>query len=179
MIQYEVNGAQIALDPTFLHEIKRQQIRGAKGCYGWYILRSQLPSSTDRVAQSERVYLYVGTVTDAPMTSVTSRFLAELSGAQVTTDKGRSFDTDFVVSSALAFFTQRGINITFEILSEVNGRQEEIKIARERRPILQRVTDKSVQLLPELKRKIGHDPADSFEAITIQLQRLLDNATAG
>jgi hypothetical protein len=97
---------------------------------------------------------------------VTARFLGELVGAQISSDKhGEKFDTDFAVSLAVAFLSDRGIDVYFDALSDVHGATAEVKIARRERPLLQTVSSSRVKLSSDFKRRIPSDNAGRAETV--------------
>jgi hypothetical protein len=157
MIVYQVLGNEIVrIPPSFL---KRR-----KGVYGWYVLRQdlellgpefKLSTSNEPNGTPERIYLYIGTVKGGPRRSVAARFVGELLGSQISTDMQKSFDTDFAVSCAVDFLCQKGMDVYFDVLGDVHGTDEEMRIARDKRPLLQKVTAKKVFLHTDIKRKMA------------------------
>jgi hypothetical protein len=183
VIKYHVSSLEVVeLACDRMLEIKEQQLRCTKGCYGWYIESSDLGKLDPRNTKvSRRIFLYIGTVRDTPQSSVTSRFLSELCGPQLSTDRGMSLDTDFVVSIILAMLSDRGVDVHFALLSRKAGTTEEVRLARQKNPILQRVTDRRVSLYPDLRLGMGGGAFDNagnevLEAFTTRLRgALLDD----
>ncbi len=168
MVFYQVGDAELKIDASFLNVIKHEQAKEIRGVYGWYILSKDLSKLDIQVKTLERQYLYVGTVAGRCLKSVTSRFLGELCGAQVCTDKfGKKFDTDFAMSCVIAFLSEKGIDVYFHVLSEDYGRNREVEIARRVKPVLQTVTKNSVRLNSCIKREIVKQKvrSEDFEAL--------------
>lgn len=156
--------------------LRRHQVCCERGVYGWYVLARDVETAFQfRAAPNheERIYLYIGTVTDKEGKSVTSRFIGEFFGAQISTDKHKSFDTDFAVSCAVAFLCQKQLDVYFHVLSAEKNR--EVETARSKDPILQKVTPKSVCLRPEIKRRIrsGTDLGKEIQELGVELEKLL------
>ncbi len=170
MVVYQVHGTERQkIEASLLKTMKDEQIKCIKGVYGWYVLSDDLEKLDPEYGvldKNKRIYLYIGTVTDAPMSSVTSRFLGELYGAQISTDKGSKFDTDFAVSLVIAFLCEKEIDVYFEVLSEIHGIEEEVRIAQQEDPILQTVSARRVQMRPDIKRAIVEKTlAEEIEAV--------------
>ena len=162
MIIYKTKEAEIKLNIPWLSQIKKEQIKCLAGVYGWYF-----------ISDGVKKYLYIGTNTDARFSSVTSRFLGELCGPQITTDKGKSLDTDFALSSCLGFLNEKGYNIYFEKLSDIPGKKEEIRIAKEKNPLLQKITEKRVCLNKNIKLKINNSAQEAFKKIEVELEKII------
>ena|SRR5437660_7662076 len=158
MVIYQVHGTERQkIDASLLKAMKDEQIKCIKGVYGWYILSDdlkKLDAEYGALDKSKRIYLYIGTVTGTHMSSVTSRFLGELYGVQISADKGSKFDTDFAVSLVIAFLCEKEINVYFDVLSDTHGIEEEVRIAQREDPILQAVSAMRVKLRPDIKRAI-------------------------
>lgn len=158
MIVFQIGGKEIVSIPATV-------LTRVKGVYGWYVLGEdvevlgpeyRITGNDHGVSTPERIYLYVGTVKDEPRRSVAARFVGELLGPQVCTDgKNKKFDTDFAVSCVIEFLCANGLNVYFDVLSNVQGEAEEMRIAHNERPLLQKITPKTVRLLPDFKRTIS------------------------
>jgi hypothetical protein len=179
MVVYQVHGNEVVRIPKcFLEKMK--------GVYGWYVLREDLEilgcefqrATSDQGNRTpQRIYLYVGSVGDGPRRSVSARFVGELLGAQISSDQQKSFDTDFAVSCVIELLCEKGMNVYFDVLSDVHGNAEEVRIARDKQPILQKVTSRRVCLHSDIKRRMtGNDLADEIAAIR---QAVLDRLKAG
>jgi len=153
---YQVQGRDLLTIPGCFLE-------GIKGVYAWYVrLRDieilgteyRLPANDTAYGTQDRIFLYLGTVYAGTRRSVAMRFVGELLGPQISSDKNRSFDTDFTVSCVVEFLCRQGLNIYFDVLSNIHGCAEELRLAKEKQPILQKVGEKSVRLYPDIKRKI-------------------------
>ena len=160
MVIYQVNGAErLRIDASFLKTLKGEQVKCIKGVYGWYILSGDLDklglTNDFPEERDKRIYLYIGTVAGGCVSSVTSRFIGELSGAQISTNMGANFDTDFAVSLVIVFLGDNGIDVYFDVLSETHGNVEEVRIGREKQPILQEVKRGKLSLHGDIKKKIG------------------------
>ncbi len=155
-VVYQVQGEDLLTVPTrFLNRIR--------GVYGWYvrprevaILGPEYRLSANEPANRtpDRIYLYVGSVKAGNRKSVAVRFVGERLGPQISSDKNHSFDTDFTVSYVVEFLCNQGLNVYFDVLSTIHGGAEELRLAKDCRPILQKVGEKSVRLHPDFKRKI-------------------------
>ncbi|PYV70033.1 MAG: hypothetical protein DMG97_20335 [Acidobacteria bacterium] len=155
MVVYHVGGTEFTVDTTFLEVAKQEQAKEIRGVYGWYILPKDLIRLGLQSRTDQPTYLYIGTVTDKRLKSVTSRFLGELCGAQVCTDKeGKKFDTDFAMSCVITFLCEKGVDVYFHLLCEKCGQSYEVGIARNVKPVLQRVTPKTVRLHPSIRKEI-------------------------
>lgn len=167
-VVYQVHGKDVVTIPACF--LKRR-----KGVYGWYVLAKDVEmlgpvyrtSDSDHANSTpERIYLYVGTVKDDPRRSVAARFVGELLGPQMSSDKHQSFDTDFAVSCVIEFLCEKGVDVYFDVLSDSHGHDEEAKIAREKQPILQKVKLKQVCLHDDIKRRIaGKNFDDEIAAV--------------
>jgi hypothetical protein len=172
MVIYQVNGAErLRVEASFLKILKEEQVKCIKGVYGWYILSTDLdklcPGNDFPEEGDQRIYLYVGTVKGGCVSSVTARFIGELSGAQISTDKGAKFDTDFAVSLVIAFFCEKGIDVYFDVLSETHGNVEEVRIGREKQPLLQKEKRGRLSLHDDIKKKIaGRDMAGEMATVS-------------
>jgi hypothetical protein len=185
MIVYQVQGTELLRIPTpFLKRMK--------GVYGWYIQRSDAQmlcpgieacTSDQSELQAERIYLYIGTVTAGPRRSVAARFAGELLGSQICSDnKLQKFDTDFAVSCVIEFLSAKGINVFFDLISDQHGSDEEIKIARVRQPILQRIRGtRQLWLHEDVKRTITENNIEQeIEAVgPVVLRRLRERLISG
>jgi hypothetical protein len=170
MIVYQIHGTERQrVESSLLKAMKDEQIKCMKGVYGWYILSDDLQKLDPEyniLDRHKRIYLYIGTVTDAPMSSVTSRFLGELYGAQISADKGSKFDTDFAVSLVIAFLCEKEVNVYFDVLSDIHGVEEEVRIAQQEDPILQTLSARRVQLRGDIRRAIvGKTLAEEIAAV--------------
>lgn len=181
MVIYQVKDVRQEINTSFLRVLRQHQASCEKGVYGWYVLTQDVRNSFQFEVTScceERIYLYIGTVTAKEGKSVTSRFIGELFGAQISTDKHKSFDTDFTVSCAIDFLVEKGLDVHFHVLDDDITR--EVEIARKRKPILQKVTSQKVSLRPEIKKKIRTDVAltKQIEEVGDEVKRLLGQRLA-
>lgn len=154
MITYQVNNVEIKIDVSWLSKINSEQINCIRGVYSW-----------NAIIDGSEQCLYIGTVTDANCSSITSRFLGELLGSQISSNKGISFDTDFTVSACLGFLNDCGYEIIFKKESDKHGKIEEVRIAIKKQPLLQNVTEKSVILKSDYKMKINDNIPEAFNKI--------------
>jgi hypothetical protein len=146
MVIYDVNGTTLQVDASFLATAKKQQTKGIKGVYGWYVHSGDLSKLGLEPGANPKIYLYVGTVTNKPLKCVTSRFLSHLCGANVETDgKGKKIDTDFAMSCVIAFLPEKGVDVHFHILNPSFGAENEVKAAHCVKPVLQEVSSGKVQ----------------------------------
>lgn len=156
MIKYIVNNTKINIDAYWLSGINNEQIKCVRGVYAWYIFEG-----------GKKIYLYIGNTKENVCSSITSRFLGELSGPQISTDKGKSFDTDSTVSACIGFLVAKDYDIYFEKLSD--NIEDEVSIAREKKPILQKVTENRVCLDNNIKVKINDNIEGAFDNIKKEL----------
>ena len=179
MATYCVDGASVQVPTEFLTQLKKDQIQPVRGCYGWYIHCRDLQKLGITFASSDptEIFLYVGTIGEGCTASITSRFLGELCGPQVSTDQGQKFDTDFVMSAVLAFLGEKSVDVCFTLLSERTGTDEEVGLAKQKRPVLQKVTGRRVVLHSDLKRKIGDNMQTAYDKmLQAVLRRLRERA---
>ena len=157
MIFHNINNEVIFVDLSFLSAIKNHQIQCQEGCYGWWISSADLVKFDNNNYKQEgavsKVYVYIGRAGRGVggFRSITSRFLGELVGAQITTDRHHiRFDTDFITSATFALLTEMNIDIHFEILD--NNPEREVEIAKDLGEIiLQQVGLNSVYIRRNLK----------------------------
>src|SRR5215469_4370008 len=116
-IVFQVHGQEILRIPTSFAE-------STKGVYGWYVLRADVKKffgedqAKDNEDGTSRIHLYIGTVTAKPRRSVAARFVGHLIGPQISSDKNRTLDGDFVMSRIVKFLCERGMNVYCDILSD-------------------------------------------------------------
>jgi len=128
---YRAGNRPVEIDMSgfWLFNAKKEQLRYEKGVYGWYICED-----------NKKIYIYIGK-SQAAFSSIASRFLGELCGPQVTTNKGKSADTDFRVSLTIALLTSMGYDVYFEHLSFKP--EDEGDFIRKYKPILQNSKSKA------------------------------------
>jgi hypothetical protein len=136
----------------------------AKGVYGFYVLSDELDKLGihDRTP-GKRIYIYVGTVEPGTRGSVAARFVGHHRGERVSTDAGKTLDTDVVVSCAIVYLCDEGLNVFLHILSHTTGPEEEVRIAWKKEPILQEVKGTKKLQLCVVDRKIPKDKAKNVE----------------
>jgi hypothetical protein len=181
MVVYDVNGTRFEVDASFLAIARKQQTKGIKGVYGWYVQAGDLSKLGLEPRTDQKIYLYVGTVTGKPLKCVTSRFLSHLCGTNVETDgKGKKFDTDFTMSCVIAFLSEKSVDVHFHILDQNFGATNEVKMAQKVMPVLQKVTPGKVQLHSDIKGAINgkltdNDLVSLGDAVVRRLGRALSD----
>ena len=85
---------------------------------------------------------------------------------------------DFVTSAVFGLLTEKNVDVYFVQLSTGTGRAEEISLAKQKRPVLQKITDRAVRLHPDVKPRVGDNIHVAYDSILQTVLKMLQERAA-
>lgn len=103
--------------------------------------------------------------------STLARGISELQRGCISSDTGRTLDTDFIVGTAIQFFSLNGFDCYWEHCSD--NPEEERRLCNKYKPLLQRERGTWIDRVYKLGREEGYWTAASLTDATEMLESLL------